>query len=151
MQSHFFASAESALQKRTDVLFTDYLKKHVLPGLTGQCSSTKTTDKNCVVNIGSGSSSSRLYRAWADARLENKMAEDYGIEFARNTDRRFSLKVRGQPDTKFEESFLSDTQGFENIASTNEARQKIKGAMDEALQGETKLKRVFYRFKVGVC
>lgn len=153
LQGHFFSTGVSAVQRRSEVLFSDYLKKHVMPGMDkgGVCVSTRTIDRTCVKIDSAASPASRLYRAWADARLENKLFVNQGIEIVRNTDRSFNLKInkdKYKADIPLAE--FVNAPGVTNMfeiagLSTNEARTHIRRAFED----ETLWKRAMYRFKVG--
>lgn len=144
LKSHYFASSESAVSNQTDNLFNHYVKKHLIPSLNRECPSTRI-NKSCIADIPGNSKTENLYRAWKDARLENKLAQNYGIEFEYRGDH-YNMKVPGEPDTRIGTDFTQpgNTQTLKGL-TTAQVRSKYK----EALEGETRLKRTMYRFKVG--
>lgn len=153
LKTHFFSTSESAVERRTEFLLSDYIQNKVLPGMgvNGVCAkSTRTIDKSCIAPIEGESKAAKLYRGWRDARLENKLASDYGIEFTRvdtNGSPSFRLTVDGGKSSLDIDGFLHKpgTDLFEAIGTRNDIRSKVR----EAFANETKWKRVMYRFKVG--
>ena len=144
IQSKFFAPSESAVEKQSDNLANYYLKKHVLPSLGKKCPSTRV-NKDCMGDIPGSNKTQKLYRAWKDSRLETKLAENYGIEFEK-TGNGYKMVVPGDADTLIPGDFTAPG----NTKTLSElSRPEVRAKFHEALAGETKLKRVFYRFKVG--
>lgn len=157
LQNRFFATSENAVQRETDVLFSDYVRKHVLPGLN-TCKGS-TIDKSCTPKAIQGDSMiSNLYKGWRTAGLENKMAGKYGLEF-KKVGTNFYIKT---PELAGDGVSLGDeTTGFMKSGETlddfiaNDGRfQKVGRAQlrqnyRNSLQNETKWKQVMYRYKVG--
>ncbi|MEK7561355.1 MAG: hypothetical protein AAB541_00635, partial [Patescibacteria group bacterium] len=159
LQSRFFATSENAVQKETDVLFSNYLRNYVMPGLT-TCKGS-TIDKNCTPKDITGNSIvARLYGGWKTARLENKLAEKYGLEF-KKVGTNFYLKMPGMTGNgAVIDDFVHPAQGqlfsldeyidksgnpqFQKVGR-NELRQSYRNALAQ----ETKWKQVMYRYKVG--
>jgi hypothetical protein len=150
LQSRFFASSEQAVSRRTDYLFSAYIKRHVLPSFNNcpGVGSSRTITKDCIAPIEGETPAAKLFRGWREARLENKLAENYGIEFERKAGGGFVLRSRGIPDVDIDPSFTSDGRELGDLGR-NEFRQRYKAALNNALEGETKWKRVMYRIKVG--
>lgn len=152
VQSWGFGSSENAVEQRVDNLFDTYMKRHVLKGLTGSgaCVSTRTIDKNCIAEIPGDSMASRLFRGWREVQFEKGLANNYGIEISKNPqNNRFTLKVPGSPDIDFDETFLSDNTRTISDLDARGSRRQLKASLNEALEGESRWKRVFYRIKVG--
>jgi len=154
LTSHFFASSESAVGTRTEILFSNYLKKYVMPGMTidGPCSKTKTISKSCVATVQGETPAARLYNGWRDARLENTLSSKYGIEIQRvpgsNSDGNYKLLVDGTNTSIDITGFRSDPTKnniFAALGGRNDVRQQFRDAFAQ----ETLWKRVMYRFKVG--
>lgn len=153
LQSHFFSASDAALNNYTDSIFSNYVKKHLIPGLKGTCTQAKV-DAQCIATD-STSPIDRLYRGWKDNKIETKLAADYGLVFEKNGANQISLRLPGEglplSLDGFENSdqnlwdFVKDNNKEKTKLSTNEVRQKIR----DALQNETKMKRVLYRFKFG--
>lgn len=159
LQNRFFGEAESLVSKRTEKLFDSYVKKHVLPGLTGgACTTTMTADRSCFHAEPGANPASRLFHAWSDARLENKMALNYGLEISSNASTgTFNLKANGLPSeglTINTLQFNTGTASLEDVVEsapggTKEFRTRYRAAFNEAMDGESRLKKAFYRFKFG--
>lgn len=153
LQERFFGSSESAVEGRVEHLFNSYLVNRVLPSLNGKgvCKSTKTIDRSCIQPSYGKGQVKVLYDAWADNRLETKMADKYGFEIARlnapDVEGRYILKVNGQVSDINVDYFKKNPENglFQARGNRNDMRRAIK----EALAGETRWKKVMYRFKVG--
>ncbi len=159
LQNRFFATSENAVQKETDVLFSDYLRKYVMPGLT-TCRGS-TIDRNCTPKDITGNSIvARLYGGWKTARLENTIAEKYGLEF-KKVGAHFYMKTPGMTgDGANIDSFVHPDQQqlfslddyidkSRNPQFQKVGRSELRQAYRDALQNETMWKRVMYRYKVG--
>src|SRR5665213_2565085 len=80
LQNKMFASSENAVSNEESNMLSDYVKRAVLPALT-KCRGT-SVDKRCNPVFGQTDNPvDALYKGWSQARLENKLATDYGIEF----------------------------------------------------------------------
>lgn len=139
----FFATAEEAIETRSEKFFSKYVSSHVLRSLTdadGTCPSTRV-NKNCSVTVNENGPLSRLYRAWADDRLEQKLSENYGLTFERSGNT-YNMNIRGE---------RIDITGVArgDLELRDVGRYEIRQSWKEAFKNETRLKRVFYHFKVG--
>lgn len=151
LQNHFFASSENAMENEVENMFSNYVKKSVLPALT-KCGGN-SIDKNCNPLFGKTTNPvNALYKGWSNARLENKLAEDYGIEFKAvksGSVTKYYMKgpgisnPNGEDITKF--AHPDDTKDL----FTEVDRSGFKQNLRTALQNETKWKQVMYRYKVG--
>jgi len=151
IQSRFFASSESALDKEGESLLSNYIKRSVLPALT-KCRGT-TLDKNCNPNFGTVDNPiDALYKGWSQARLENKLAENYGIEFRAVKSglvTRYYMKAPGikNPNGDDITAFAApgdDKDLFQEV-SKGATRQYVKDSFGKI----TNPKAVWYRYKVG--
>lgn len=157
LQSHFFATSENAVQKETDVMFSDYIKNYVLPGLN-TCKAGSTIDRSCTPREIQGNTLvSKLYSGWRTARLENNLANKYGLEFRRTTDGSYYIKAPGLTGNGVNiNGFIGTGAGetLDDFIASNPAFQKVsrsevRQAVRSAFEGETRYKKVMYRFKVG--
>ena len=149
MEDKAFGSSESAVQGRVEKLFDNYLKQHVIPYLgAGKCNRTGTIDKTCEPAIQGESSSARLYRTWRDARIENKMSTDYGLEVARvaNTSN-YTIKVNNKVSSLDVDGWKKNYN--EELWQATGGRNDVRTKFREAVQGETFWNRTLFRFKVG--
>lgn len=150
IQNKYFGSTQSAVSKRTEKIFSDYLREHVMPGMKGNgvCRSSKTINKDCIAPITGDSIADRAFRGWRDGRLENKLADNYGLEFERRKDDKVYMKISGVSDgidiSDLESGKKLNLTDFEQVN-----RSQIRAQVDKALQGETYYKRVLYRLKVA--
>lgn len=152
LQGHFFSASDSALNNYTDSIFSNYVKRHLIPGMRGTCTAAKV-DAQCIATD-STSPIDRLYRGWKDNKIETKLATDYGLVFEKNgTNGSISIRLPGeglplsldgfenQDKNLFD--FIKEKNPDKTKLTTNEVRQKIR----DALQGETKLKQTIYRIR----
>jgi hypothetical protein len=153
LQNRFFSSSENAVDKQSENLLSDYVKKYVMPALT-RCSGS-SIDKNCNPAFGKTSNPvDALYKGWSQARLENKLAENYGIEFRYNKyNRRYYMKVPGITNPKGDDitSFVDphNRREFDKDLFTQVSRGQVREAVSTAFANESKWKKVMYRYKVG--
>lgn len=144
IQSRFFASSQQAVDGEIRNIFTDYVKKYVLPSYR-KCGTT--ISKECNVHLTGQPGSNpvkQLYKGWADARLENKLALR-GIELKYDTaSGTWKLKT---PSTSAEgDDIGSDGQGLEKEFSS---RAEVRAALSDAMEKETKWYEIMFRYKVG--
>lgn len=146
LQSRYFAAAEQASQKQLDNMFQQYVINHVLPSYR-KCGTT--VSKDCrVTNVKGGSNPvSNMYRSWSNAKLENKLATKYGIEFRYNTgSKTWELKAPGAGGQAADVGPNGEKLGQEFQRAD---RATMRTAYRQALENETKWKRLMYRYKVG--
>lgn len=138
LQNRFYAASQNAIQNQTDSLFKRYVIRDVLPSYK---SCGTTISKNCSVKVVGTNPVTNLYKTWGNARLENKLATDYGIEFQHRPDGWY-LKT---PSTG--SAGISIGESGEKLDS---AFQKV-GISDirSAISDETRWYQVYLRFKVG--
>lgn len=147
LEKRFFATSENAVDRETRKMFVGYMTKHVLPGYKGRCGTT--IDKQCSpVGLTGDNPVTKMYRSWADARLENKLAENYGIEFRYDTQsKNWYMKAPGTNGGKGDK--IGDVgQGLETDFQRRD-RPELRAAVSDAFQHETRWKKVMYRYKVG--
>ena len=150
LQKHFFATSENAVGKESETMLKKYLAKTVTGYKNANCSST--IDKNCKFSLDYGKGPiGKLYTDWHNARLENKLAEKYGIEF-KKVGNDWYLKA---PGTSIEGDRISQNPDGSISESSIDSefqradRQTMRSAIGEATANESKWKQVMYRFKVG--
>jgi len=151
LQNRFFSSSNNAVQNETQQMLSNYVKSYVLPALK-KCSGS-TIDKNCNVHLSSSTNPvSALYKGWADAKLEYKLANDYKIEFIYDKGKN-RYYMRAPAFSKDQDiSTLVDkknTRTFNGNLFTQVSRGEARQLVNHALENETKWKQVMYRFKVG--
>ncbi|HTB48526.1 MAG TPA: hypothetical protein VK712_00400, partial [Verrucomicrobiae bacterium] len=149
LQSRFFATSENAVGNETENMLSTYVKSYVLPALT-KCHGT-SIDKSCNPVFGTSSNPvTALYTGWSNARLENKLASDYGIEFRavkHGAVYKYYMKAPGikNPNGDDITAFASDNKDLFQEVSRGSVRQTVRSA----LENETQWKQVMYRYKVG--
>ncbi|HVV25562.1 MAG TPA: hypothetical protein VHC21_00830 [Candidatus Saccharimonadales bacterium] len=146
LQDHFMGTSNSAVEEETQTLFKGYMKK-VLPAYKS-CGTTRS--KNCTPkDFGDGPIGS-LYRTWSNARLENKLADDYGLEFQYKNIGGRNTWVMKTSSNSAGINIGEDGSGLDQeFNSRSEARKAITAYLDDALEGETKWKSVMIRYKTG--
>lgn len=150
LQDRYFGTSESAVEKRIEHHFNRYIAAHVLQSLNGEglCKNTRTIDRSCVKPITGGGPAATLYRGWQDARLETKMANQYGFEIAREPNSNtFTLRVDGKVSNIDIEGFRKNPAN--GLFQASGGREDIRRSVRQALSNETRWKKVMYRYKVG--
>jgi len=160
LENRFMSTSNNAISKETDSLFSRYITQRVLPSYK-KCGST--ISKSCSVKIFGNKDNpiSNLFDSWGNARLENRLASKYGIEFQyikkgvnahtwKITTKNTGLSIGGNCTTLCE--IGENGEGLKQIiesSSKSDIRQAIKATLDDALSNETKWKKVYTRYKVG--
>lgn len=144
MRQRFFSSSDNAIEKQTDKLLGRYIVDHVLPAYE-KCGGT--ISKKCRVNnIDATNPVSKLYKTWADVRLENKLADAYGIEF--NFDSNSKTWRLKAPGVDGDVDIGNKGQNFDSVFRES-GRSEMRSAIREATANETRWKRTYTRYKVG--
>lgn len=149
LEKDSFSSVNSAVDRAQERFLSNYFKKHVIPGLTNNsiCRSTKTIDKSCYAAIPGQNPVERLYSTWRDARLENRLANKYGIEFARKGNQ-YTISINGNVNT------INDIEGWRKnpdldlwqaVGSKDDVRRELRKALSE----ETKYLRALKLYGLG--
>lgn len=147
LQKKFFATSENALQNETQNLYENYMIKHVLPSY--KSCKTMVTSTCRVTVLGSSNPVTNLYKTWANAKLETKLATDYGIEFSYDRiGKTWSLKAPGTSEAGIN---LGDSPSVSKLDAEFKGadRATMRAAIKDAVQSETKSTQIFYRYKVG--
>jgi hypothetical protein len=145
LQNKFFGTSNSAVEEETQNLFKNYIEQKVLPAYKS-CGTTRS--KDCTPkNFGDGPVGN-LYKTWSNARLENKLADDYGIEFKFDTTSN-SWKLKTSSNSTGIDIGADGGGLDQEFNSRGAARSAITASLDDALQNETKWKSVMVRFKTG--
>jgi hypothetical protein len=152
LQSRFYASSENALQKETNVLFSDYIKR-TLRNCPGK------VDRNCNP-IQDGTLVSQLFKGWRHAKLEDKIAAKYHIEFEYfPKSGRYYMKAPGLSGAGLD--LGTNSSGFmpsgdsldDHLAKSNQftgvTRKQLRATINQSINDESRWKQAFYRFKVG--
>jgi hypothetical protein len=144
LQHRFGASSEEAVNEQTQNLLQRYLSNKVLPAYK-DCGST--ISKKCTPTNFGNNPVGNLYRSWANAKIENDLAEKYGIE----------LKYDKHSNTWYLKAPGTDAKG-DNIGPNGENldrefhradRSTVRQAFRNAMEQETRWKQIMYRYKVG--
>lgn len=161
VQDHFFAVAQSAVTTETNTLFSNYIKKTVIPSLE-LCRSAKggihsTSDINCTSGTAGDTYVRKLYRGWAQGRLENKLATKYGIEFSYDPDSRTNyMKTPGMNGNGVDiKDFINGSDNLDNFIAKNDGfkkfdRQSIRQAIKLSVRDETLVKKGIVRFRLAL-
>jgi hypothetical protein len=147
LQDKFFGTSEAAVQKQTDNLMDTYIRKHVLPGLKGTCT-TRNITKDCISKqVAGDSKASKLFRGWKDSHLENKLANDYGIEFYKKGNSFYVKTPELGNGANIDDFANGKVKHMDDI--TEVSRSDFRQLAHSGMENETKWKRVMYYFKVG--
>src|SRR3989344_3389226 len=145
LQSHFFSTAENAVEKQTDRLFSKYVQKNLLPSLSGTCRSTRVS-KSCIAPISGTSPIAKLWDGWRQGNLEGKIAAKYDLEFLKQGDR-YYLKTSGLPGNGLDISgFATGDKDLNDFIPAS--RQEIRRAVRNAVKNESFVIRSMYKYKV---
>lgn len=146
LEHHFFSTSENAVQKETEKGLEGYITKRVIPGYR-RCGDTISKGCSALVVSGSNNPVTNLYNSWSNARLENKLATQYGIEFKYDrTGKTWRLKAPGTGADG--DNIKSDGSGLDGEFRRAD-RTAMRSAIGDAMQNETRWKKVMYRYKVG--
>lgn len=151
LQDHFFGASEQAVGDMTEKLMQHYLVKKVMPGMVdNKCTSTKVS-KSCARVSDSSTPVGQLFAAWKDARLENKLANDYGIEIIRENRggrNQFYLKTPNISN-RISLGEFSETASFNNETFARLNRSDIRREVKVAMSNETLWRQMMHRHSVG--
>jgi hypothetical protein len=149
LESRFTSTSQNAVENASERMLSIYIKKHVLPALT-KCSGT-TLDRNCNPHFGNTTNPvDAMYKGWSNARLENKLATKYGIEFKavrHGSQVRYYMKAPGVGNPAGDDitKFAGDDKNLFQQVSRGEARSYVR----QSFASESRWKQVMFRFKVG--
>ncbi|HVS78854.1 MAG TPA: hypothetical protein VHD84_01015 [Candidatus Saccharimonadales bacterium] len=154
LQSRFTASADNAVESETDALFSNYVRKYILPAHK-QCG--VIIESSCNPIPTSTNPVTRLYKGWRNAKFEDQIAKKYGIEFGYNTaSKTYYMKtplstndidltdfVDNNPSNLTLDQWLEEHTPGLAPATRSEIRQAVK----DATANESLWKRTYVRFK----
>ncbi|HEX5395329.1 MAG TPA: hypothetical protein VFW52_03210 [Candidatus Saccharimonadales bacterium] len=160
LQSKFYASAENAMDKETDRLFSNYIKGKIKYWKQGNCRGNGWIDAACNPYSARNSLVKKLYYGWSDGKLEDKLKNDYGMQFARRDgDTKVYLEIsQGDSGKLFldvsENGFLNGPDTIDDLMRNNSnwspaTRNQVRQYVRHSFQDETRYKQVMYRMKVG--
>lgn len=152
IQSKMFGTTQNAMDKETDRLFTDYVKKQIKFAQLGNCKG-KRIDSSCNPFNGSDSLVYRLYKGWSNGRLEEKLYTDYGIG-VRRVGSGFHLEYQGDDILDIRDNVINGPDTIDDILRSEGSfkpatRSEIRQAFRDAFEKETRAKKVMYYIKVG--
>lgn len=156
LQSRFFAPSNSIMQREVDVMFSNYVKKYVLPALRN-CPGSITKACN---PIKGNSMVSELFTGWRNAHLEDTIAKEFGIEFSYNkhSDRYFmktlvstnDIDLTDFVDNNPENLSLGDWLNDKNIGGLKPSgRNELRQAYRNSLSTATRWDKLMYRYRVS--
>jgi hypothetical protein len=149
LQDHFFAGSDSAADKATNKLLQTYLVKKVMPGMvTNKCTSTLVS-KSCAAASDATNPVGALFNTWKDARLENKLATNQGMEIIRQGNAFYFKSNNLSQRIALGEYTPNNTKTFEDKAYARMSRSDIRTEMTRGLSNETLYQKVKYRLLFG--
>lgn len=139
------ATTEAAVGDMTDNLYTGFIRNSIMPALTnGTC--RRTSDPTCVVVANGTNPVSRTYAAWAQNKIQYKLARESGIVISRdNQTKTFRMTMHGQSVgtpaewEKLRRGEITISQLGGKTATRNEIRK--------AVMSQTKWYQMYTRFK----
>ena len=146
MQDRFFSAPQTAIENTTRKMAQQYIVKYVIPDYK---SCGTTLDRHCKARISTraGNPVTTLYQTWSNQRLENKLATKYGLEFRYFPhSKQMHVIYRGGPTNG--EPIGANGERLSEVLS-DPSHKELKQAFDRGLEGELKIKKMYYRFKVG--
>ena len=148
----FASASENATDKMSDRLVDKYIVNKVFPELSGKGKCRNTISPACTFRDSSGKGPvSRLYHAWHDAKLEQKLATKYGMVFGRDVHGKYYMTVNGHDlDLKNGPSGRpSSIFDFADSDKKNLSRAQVRSILRDRLSQETKSKRLLFRYTYG--
>lgn len=144
LQKRFFAGSQQAVQDETDKAFKKYVTRYVLPGYE-RCGTT--VSKSCKAKTVANTTNpvTTTYKAWADNKIETKLAENYGIEFKREGG---SWYIKAPGTSTKGVNIGADGSGLDREFNRAD-RSAMRAAVNDALANETLWKKIHMRYKVG--
>ncbi|MEX1059297.1 MAG: hypothetical protein WEC17_02610, partial [Candidatus Saccharimonadales bacterium] len=144
LQARFYATAENAVEKETEKLFSGYVLGKMLAG----CKSD-IIDQNC--NPYNGTTLvTRLYRGWSDGRLEEKLRKQSGLEIKKVGGRYY---MRFNPTDQIDLTDLTKNKTISQIIDargdwTEVKKNQVRGTFKSALETTTRHASTMYYLKV---
>lgn len=147
LQDHFFGASEEAATDMSERLMQRYIVKKLMPGMVDQKCRSTLVNKSCAKASDGSTPVGQLFNAWKDARIENKMAQKYGIELVRNGNS-FLLRT---PNIRQGIALgqYSDTIEYENKVYAKLSRGEVRAEVRSTLKTETGLVNMMHRYGVG--
>jgi hypothetical protein len=143
LESKYAAAGSQAVDTETQNLFSQYVTKQIMPNLNkGACHST--IDPTCVSVADGTTPVGKLFAAWKQGKLEQKLATKYGIIIGAKGDNTFYLNVKGYSYD------IHSGQDIFNLPDTNTAtRNEVRQAVRDGLKNATLYDRIYFRYKIG--
>ena len=148
VQKYAFSSASDAVGKETNNLLSDYIARHVIPGIkAGTCKNTRIS-KSCVSRVDGDTPVAKLYRGWAQGKVENRLANEFGVEFGKERNRIY-MKAPGLAPDGIDVSDLGSTAHPTIFDYPEVSRSDARLAIKNATADMTLWQRAMFRYKVG--
>ncbi|HLG91315.1 MAG TPA: hypothetical protein VI336_04125, partial [Candidatus Saccharimonadales bacterium] len=145
LQDRFYSTAQNAVEKQVDNLFSRYLRGKITAGCKGVY-----IDSSC--NPYNGTSFvNRLYRGWSDGRLEEKLRKQTGLEIRKNNLGTYEMKFTGGDTIALDD--LKKNKTISEIIDakgdwTEVKKSQVKGVYKSALKSTTRHASTMYYVKV---
>ncbi|MBL8122443.1 hypothetical protein JNM87_06895 [Candidatus Saccharibacteria bacterium] len=150
IQGEASAAAVNAMQKQTGNMLSDYMRHSVIAALNKPgCQST--IDPGCVVVSRGTNPVSKLYAAWSQDKMQQKLATKYGIVMGYDSSaKRYYMSIGGHlsDPAQFEE-FRNGTRSLYDMDMKGMSRAKVRYTIMNAFENETLWKRVYHRYTYG--
>lgn len=147
IENYSSAASKTALQTEGNHLFKDYIRKYVIQNL-GKPGCRSTASAGCVAPIGGNNPVSRLYQAWRQDRIEQKLATKFGLEIGKtgSTGKYYIRTANDRFDFKDKESL---SKFFTDDHTKSGKLYEIEQEIADRLKTASYWDRLYYRFKVA--
>lgn len=135
-------------------MISQYISQKVIPGMVIEGCDSTSLNKSCARASEDSTYAGKLYNAWKDGRLENKLFDNHGFEIRREgnqilirSDKLQQEIFRGEytPDNQAE----FDRKIYTSLYDNPDKRTEIRKLVNDAVQGETKWKTWLMRQQVA--
>lgn len=139
------AASSQALEKESTNLFKNYLNTYVIRNL-GRPGCKTTADANCVSVVAGDGPIAKLYQAWRQDKLTQKLATKYNLSFAKSGTT-YYINTNGKRFDFSNKQELADT--LSDKGTNIGERHEIEAILRQRLKEGTLLDRVYYRFRLA--
>lgn len=140
IQNTFFASSRQIGDTITERLFTQYIIKKLIPGMITERCESSNVNRKCAHPGNADTYVGKLYNAWRDGRIEQKLFDRYGFEITQ-TNGRWIMRANGIETTDLGRFDGSEEQraGFERNAIQALTRTEARVAMNTMMKETTNM------------
>jgi hypothetical protein len=142
LEQTFSATSTNALDNELQKGYSKWVTKNILPNLNkGTCFSTRSP--GCVSVADNTTPVGKMFNAWRQGGLEQKLATDHGIIIGARGNT-YYLNLHGH-----DYNIHSGDDIFNLPGTSTATRNEVRTAVRDGLRGETRYGSLYTRFKVG--